>query len=647
MSEMKAASGLNQQDADALQDAGATWEPSIAGFTPVNQRAYDTTTSAYTSNTPEVTEADSKSKSSRSAKRRKIEQNNFAGPSQKPKRSVAAPRQAKVNKASTGDERRGRDISQALNVTKPGISTPKPFSENGGQIESTPGSQLRTSNGSSQASGPTSDTTDPQEHCESAGLGQSYQVAFERPRGLTSVGGYSHAGTGSRCTIASQSPGPRSDNGPSSDRVFFDILSGHPASSDYEDVPAALVENDFRPAEPGRSITKDLVMNSCARPRGSSPNLVEQHEDGDAFCFTTIKDEASGKANRAQPIRSSPEPALHIQNSYPAEYSPERQALSSPDARQALHVDSSMTFLPDRKSDPQIDEEDEIFINIDEILSDGTFDKVLESTKKSLTKRTPKPATQILEDPFQDDSLDVEFMNLGTTTPKRTDGQSPPFTQRTPTVPKLQWMPPTSYAPSKRSTPSSLSTSPTSPGTPITGPSPLAERSPNVAAHIVPTEDGRPVPFVRPSFPKSLLPRSPVTGVSQTAVLRTCFRIGEALNAASVALRNSTDAIVELYCRVKYSDREPTAYKQLFELVDLFTPDKAPSLDGQYAIWKGVDLWDHDSRQFLAEGGRGKKARIIGRIKRGKKNEGWEIGILSVWQIDWEDIGIAKGVVCL
>lgn len=647
MSEMKAASSLHQQDANTLQDAGAAWENSISGFTPVNQRTYDTTTSAYTSNAPVVTQDYSKSKSSRSAKRRKTEQHKLAPPVLKPKRSVTAPRQAKVHNASKGDERRGQDISQTLSVSKPWISTPKTFSENGGQIASAPGPQLRTSNRSPKASCLTSEANNSPKHFAHAGLAQSYRAAFQGPQGMISVGGNHRAETRSQCAVAGQRPGPTFDNSQSSDNVFVNVLSGQPASSGHEEIARERAEDGFKPTEPGRSVPEDPPMNPYANSIQSSTNVIDQHAKNDALCFITVQAGASESANRAQAIRSSPEPTLHIPNPSPAEYSPEVEALSSPDAAQAPHSDSSMTFLSDRRSDPRIDEQDEIFVNIDDFLSDDIFDEMLEVSKKSPGKGRPESATEIMEDPFKDDSLDDEFMNLDPITPERTHGQSPPFTQRTPTTPKLRWMPPTSYNPSKRLSPSSLSTSPTSFETPITRPSPLAERSPNVAAHIVPTKGGRPVPFVRPSFPKPLLPRSPVMGVSQTAVLRTCFRIGEALNAASVALRNSTDAIVELYCRVKYSDREPTAYKQLFELVDLFTPDKGPSLDGQYAIWKGVDLWDHDSRQFLAQGGRGKKARVIGRIKRGKKNEGWEIGILSVWQVDWEDIGIAKGVVCL
>jgi len=645
ISDMKAASILDHHNADALPDAGVAWESSISGFTPINQRVYETTPSAYTRNASGVTMDDPKSTPSRSTKLRKSKQSQLTKPNPKPKRSITAPRQAKVSKARKGDKRQGLDDSQALKVTKPGASTPKSFSENGGQIVSTPGSQLRTSNGSPKTSCLTSETNDTLKLCDHAGLNQSSQAAFKGLCALMSVRGDHHADNESRCAIAGQSTRPTLDNGSASDEVLLDIRSGHPAIWGCEDISTALVENGFRPAEPGRFVIKNPVMNPCAGFRRSSGNSVEQQGEDDESSFPTLKAAASENAHIIPAYRISSEPALNSKDLYSAEYSPDSQAYSRRDTSEAP-LDTSLTFPSDQKSNPKIDEEDEIFMNIDEFLSGDTFDEAIESTKKSLEKATHRPANQAPEDPFQDDDLDKEFMNLDTTTPERTHGQSPPFTQRTPTVSKLRWMPPTPYTPSKRLSPFTLSTSSISPETPIARPSPLAERSPNVAAHIVPTKDGRPVPFVRPNFPKPLLPRSPITGVSQTAVLRTCFRIGEAVNAASVALRNSTDAIVELYCRVKYSDREPTAYKQLFELADLFTPDKPPSLNGQYAIWKGVDLWDHDSRQFLAEGGRGKKARVIGRIKRGKKNVGWEIGILSVWQVDWEDIGIAKGVVC-
>ena len=171
--------------------------------------------------------------------------------------------------------------------------------------------------------------------------------------------------------------------------------------------------------------------------------------------------------------------------------------------------------------------------------------------------------------------------------------------------------------------------------------------SPNTAPHQTPsTPDGTRSPFVRPPFPLPVLPFPRVTGLSATTVLRTCFRIGEAINAASVALRESADALFELYCRVKHSDREPNGYQQLFEFVDLYNPDSSPIIEGVCTIWKGVDLWDFDLSAFLGEKGRGKMARVMGRMKRKEGGRGWEMTVLNIWEAKWEDIEVVKDIVC-
>ena len=242
----------------------------------------------------------------------------------------------------------------------------------------------------------------------------------------------------------------------------------------------------------------------------------------------------------------------------------------------------------------------------------------------------------VVSDPFADEDLDAELMIMSTTVSERIPGQLPPLTQTTPPRTKLQWMPPIPYKPV---TPAQK------PSTTIHNSShvlvnprmPLSALSPNTGAQrISPSTNGKPLPFIRPSFPPAVLPRSPITGLSPGRVIRTCFRIGEALNAASIALRNSTDAVIELFCRVKYSDRGANGYKQFFELSDLFTPEKPPSLNGVYTIWKGVDLWEYDSKLLLGARGRGRMARVLGRIKRGKANQGWEMTMLSVWEATWE-----------
>lgn len=157
--------------------------------------------------------------------------------------------------------------------------------------------------------------------------------------------------------------------------------------------------------------------------------------------------------------------------------------------------------------------------------------------------------------------------------------------------------------------------------------------------------EANPVPFIRPSFPKAIRDRSPILGLTPRMVLRTCFRIGEALNAASAASRSKADVIIELYARVNSSERDLGSFKQNFQFSDLFRPEKPPFLAGTYVLWKGVELWDLDSKAFLGEKGRGKLARAMGRIRREERSGKWEMTILSVWPVEWDDVGIAKGII--
>ncbi|KAL8651705.1 MAG: hypothetical protein Q9210_003098 [Variospora velana] len=159
-------------------------------------------------------------------------------------------------------------------------------------------------------------------------------------------------------------------------------------------------------------------------------------------------------------------------------------------------------------------------------------------------------------------------------------------------------------------------------------------------------EAGNPVPFVRCPYPALVRDRSPILGLSSNTFLRTCFRIGEALNAGSTALRARTDAVIELYARVLFSERPSGSLKQHFQFADIFCPDKPPFLKGTYGLWKGVELWDLDSKVFLGQKGKGKMVRVVGRMVRDEKTRGLELSMLSVWEADWEDVGICKGHYC-
>lgn len=158
--------------------------------------------------------------------------------------------------------------------------------------------------------------------------------------------------------------------------------------------------------------------------------------------------------------------------------------------------------------------------------------------------------------------------------------------------------------------------------------------------------DGSPKPFVRPQFPTPIRDRSPILGLSPRISHRTCFRIGEALNAASAASRTSNEVLIELYARVISSSREEGRWKQHFEFADLFSSHKPPFLSGTYDLWKGVPLWETDARSFLGDDGKGRLARVVGRITRDEESRAWRMRILNVWAATLEDVAWVKGIVC-
>ncbi len=217
---------------------------------------------------------------------------------------------------------------------------------------------------------------------------------------------------------------------------------------------------------------------------------------------------------------------------------------------------------------------------------------------------------------YDDEELDRELLNIGTSAFDNVD------------------------EPSRSTPPSSPVPVPT-----FKPPLPGKRKRPLDMPHIISFDaDGKALPFVRPPFAKPMRERPVIHALRPQPVLRTCFRIGEALNAGCAALSSDTDAIIELYARVAFSTREPGSYKQQFRFADLFTADKPPLLSGVYALWKGVELWDRGSRLFLGETGHGRMARVVGRMR--KEDGEWMMVILCVWQVDWEEIKLAKGVVC-
>ena len=168
------------------------------------------------------------------------------------------------------------------------------------------------------------------------------------------------------------------------------------------------------------------------------------------------------------------------------------------------------------------------------------------------TKHKNRKPPEGPENCFDDDDLDEELMYLPAEGSDTIQPSTPLTSPEKPSTPKLQWLPPKVYVPAKSSQ------------IPV---------SPTEIPHLVPFNiNGEPLPFARPPFPKPIRDRSPILGLTNRAVLRTCFRIGEALNAAAVASRTNTDAVIELYARIIHSERETDkGFKQFFQFADLFT----------------------------------------------------------------------------
>lgn len=150
-------------------------------------------------------------------------------------------------------------------------------------------------------------------------------------------------------------------------------------------------------------------------------------------------------------------------------------------------------------------------------------------------------------------------------------------------------------------------------------------------------------PVTRPPFPERTRDRSSIIGLSASMVLRTCFRVGEAINVGCQAVRVGRTVVIELYARVTSSWREQNGVRQHFVFADLFH-NRPPYVNGMYELWKGAELWDYDSQRFLDPSDSTKMCRCIGKMKR--EDHKWKLTILNIWEATWEDIEYVKGVVC-
>lgn len=146
-------------------------------------------------------------------------------------------------------------------------------------------------------------------------------------------------------------------------------------------------------------------------------------------------------------------------------------------------------------------------------------------------------------------------------------------------------------------------------------------------------------PIVRPAFPGPVRDRSPIVGLSSKMLLKTCFRIGEAVNQSCQASKSGQQITIELYARVLNSER--TDKNQVFTFCDLFHA-KPPYIKAVYdaAIWKPVQLFEYDSRRLLQAG---RMCRCMGTMKRKEKE--WVMTVHNIWEATWDDISWVEGIV--
>lgn len=146
-------------------------------------------------------------------------------------------------------------------------------------------------------------------------------------------------------------------------------------------------------------------------------------------------------------------------------------------------------------------------------------------------------------------------------------------------------------------------------------------------------------PIVRVAFPNQVRNRSPVIGLSPARVLRTCFRIGEAINAGRDAVKNNKEVLLELYARVVESVRVDD--KQTFVFCDLFHT-KPPYIKAEYpsTIWQPCNLHEVDSGRLLVGN---RMCRCIGTMR--KEDMEWTLQVLNIWECTWEDIEWVEAIV--
>lgn len=130
--------------------------------------------------------------------------------------------------------------------------------------------------------------------------------------------------------------------------------------------------------------------------------------------------------------------------------------------------------------------------------------------------------------------------------------------------------------------------------------------------------------------------------MTANTVLRTCFRIGEAIYSGNRSLGPGHQVVLELYARVKSSWREDGTVKQHFVFQDLYH-DKPPFMDSVHETWKGVTVWDQECARFIGPEAVGSMCRVVGDVRR-KSGSKMEIVVKSIRKTTWAEVEYIAGI---
>lgn len=152
-------------------------------------------------------------------------------------------------------------------------------------------------------------------------------------------------------------------------------------------------------------------------------------------------------------------------------------------------------------------------------------------------------------------------------------------------------------------------------------------------------------PIVRKPLPELVSDRSPVFGLLPALVVRTCFRIGEALNIGCDAARNNKNVVLELFARLESTDRSFDGGRgRAFTLGDLYH-FRPPKIMAVQIPCKEDALWDQFDVEILQDMQNASLiCRCLGRMKRQKN--AWQFELAFIKPSTWQEIERTREVVC-